>query len=133
MGRPVTVQPGPHGALVSIRASTNPISIPAFNELAAWLHGLATPGHVEVLDFDLNVDVADHRLKVSGAQSVSLGGFRDGLLKVYNKQAIQATRIEACFHRVNMGVPEVARLLNELATPPYDPGLFPPTDNREVA
>ena len=132
-GRMVTVQAGPHGALVSVRASTNPISIPLFNELAAWLHGLATPGTVTVQDFDLNVDGANHRLKVSGAESVSLGGFQGGLLKIYNKQVIDATRIEACFHRVNLGLPEVARVLNELATPPYEPGLFPCLDPREVA
>lgn len=132
-GRTVTVQPGPRGALVSVRASTHPISIPLFNELSAWLHGLATPGTVTVQDFDLNVDGADHRLKVSGAQAMSLGGFQGSLLKVYNKQVIHATRIEACFHRVNLDLPEVARVLNELATPPYEPGLFPPVDPWEVA
>lgn len=136
-GRAVTVQPGPDGALLSLRASTNPIPIPLFNELAAWLQGLATPGTVTVLGFDLNVDADEHRLKVAIAGdargSISLGGFQSGLLKVYSKQVIDATRIEACFHRVDLDLPEVARLLNELGTPPYDPGTFPSLDPCEVA
>lgn len=132
-GRPITIQPGPAGALVSIRASTQPISIPLFNELAAWLYGLATPGTVEVKDFDLAADTANHRLKLSGLTSMTLGSFHGSLLKVYDKRVIEATRIEACFHRVNLDIGEVGRLLNELATPPYEPGLFPPRDAWEVA
>lgn len=132
-GRKVTIQPGAHGALVSIRASQEPISIPLFNELSAWLHGLATPGTVMVQNFDLATDSQTHQVRVAGAESLSLAGFHGSLLKVYHKRSLEVTRVEACFHRVNLDLGEVGRLLNELATPPYSPGLFPSLDPREVA
>jgi hypothetical protein len=131
-GRKVTVQAGPDGALVSIRASTDPIPVPLFSELAAYLHGLCTPGTVVVKGFDLGIDTANHRLAAAGVEAVTLYGFQGDLLKVYNKRCIQATRLEACFHRIDLPMSEVARVLNELATPTYDP-TFPPPHGPEVA
>jgi hypothetical protein len=132
-GHEVTVQAAGFGALLSMRSSKNPVTVPLFNEFSSWVHDLAYPGHAMVEGYDLGVDGKGHRVRVVGCQSMSLGGFHSGLLKMYNKQVIGATRLEACFHRLDLSMSEVARVLNEIATPPYDPGLFPPTDPREVA
>lgn len=129
LGRRVVVQAG---GLVSVRASTEPFTVPEFAELAAWLEGLAGGGRVDVLSMDVNVDVENHRLRVSGAESISLQAARAGLWKVYNKRVIAATRIEACVHRVDMSLQEVSRVLQEFTSPPLDLPS-PPSDGWEVA
>lgn len=129
-GRAVTVQAG---GLVSVRASTAPLDVQEFMELSAWLDGLAGGGDVQIVSMDLNVDVDDHRLKMSGVQSMSLGPFANALWKVYNKQVVQATRIEACVHRVDLSMQEAARILQEFSAPSYMPEWNPPPHPWEAA
>lgn len=135
-GRRVTWQAG---NMVSVRSSTQPFTVPEFTELAAWLEGIANGAEVRLDDFDLGIDTESHRLKIAGmsrkqitAQSLTLGGFAGGLWKIYNKQVIQATRLEACLHRVDLSVKEAAGLLHELSVEPFVPPMVP-SDGWEVA
>lgn len=114
-GRVVTVQAG---GMVSVRASKDPFSVPEFGRLAAWLEGLTGGGSCELQGFDLNVDVDEHRLRMGGMKTLSLGGFAHGLLKIYDKQERQATRIEACVHGVKLDVQEAAAIIGQLSSPP---------------
>lgn len=127
------------GHTVKVRSSTKPFSASEFVELAAWLDGLAAPAKCILTDCDLNIDGKEHRYRFSGAQSQQLGDWTAAYVKAYNKQAIGATRIEYCFHRLDIGLSEAARLLNELATPPppesfaYRPELMPVPGGQEVS
>lgn len=123
LGRRVTVQ---DGGLVSIRASTDPFTVDEFTRLSAWLDGLTGGGTTKLESVDLNVDMEQHKVSMRGIKSMSLAAFTDGLVKLYDKQVIQATRLEACVHRTDLTVPEAARILQEFTTPVYRPEFTQP-------
>lgn len=130
-GRKLTAQPMADGGLfISLRASTDPLSVEQFGQLTAWLYGLAGNGSVRLTSCDLNVDTEDHLLRMRGVESVELGDFHGATVKLYNKRVIEATRLETCFHRLDLGMAEAAQLLHGLTAQPAPapaPAFFGPT------
>ncbi len=121
-GHKLTAQPQSDGGwFISVRCSTDPLSVEKFGQLTAWLYGLSGGARVRLRSCDLNIDTADHILKMRGVESVELGDFHGATVKLYNKQVIQATRLEACFHRVDLGMAEAANFLNALTARPEEP------------
>lgn len=112
LGRRVTIA---ESGLISIRASTMPFEVGEFLEVASWVEGLAAGFRVEMRSIELNIDVEDHLLKLDGVKAMTLSGFRDGLLKIYDKQVLRATRFEACIFRLDMTAKEAAAMLNEMS------------------
>jgi len=120
-GHKLTAQPQKDGGLfISVRCSKDPMSVEKFGQLTAWLYGLSGGKRVVLRSCDLNIDTADHILKMRGVESVELGDFHGATVKLYNKQVIQATRLEACFHRVDLGLAEAANFLNALTARPQE-------------
>lgn len=121
-GHKLTAQPMNDGGLfISVRCSKDPMTVEKFGQLTAWLYGLAGGKPVKLKSCDLNIDTADHILKMRGVESVELGDFHGATVKLYNKQVIQATRLEACFHRLDLGMAEAAQILNGLTSKPQEP------------
>lgn len=126
------------GHYVHLEASAAALAPEEFVEFSAWLQGLAYPETPMLDQVDFNVDVQDHRLKISGAQSVQLGDWTSAYVKAYNKDVLGVARIEACYHRLDAPFHEVARMLHDLASPPrleevgYRPELLPPAHDGEV-
>lgn len=131
MGRRLTAQPMADGGLfISLRASKNPLTVEQFGQLTAYLYGLAGGGSVRLTSCDLNVDTDDHLLRMRGVESVELGDFHGATVKLYNKRVMEATRLETCFHRLDMGMAEAAQLLHGLTARPEAPpapAFFGPT------
>lgn len=120
-GHKLTAQPQAGGWFISLRCSTDPLSVEKFGQFTAWLYGLSGGGRVLLRSCDLNIDTAEHIMKMRGVESVELGDFHGATVKLYNKKVIQATRLEACFHRVDLGMAEAARFLNVLTARPEEP------------
>lgn len=121
-GRKLTAQPQADGGLfVSLRASTDPMDIPTFGQFTAWLYGVAGGGAVRIKSFDLATDTQNHLMRMRGAESMELGDFHGATVKLYNKQVIDATRLETCFHRLDLGVAEAANILNGIVQRPEPP------------
>lgn len=120
-GRALTAQPAEGGLFVSLRASKDPLSVEAFGQFTAYLYGLAGGGSVQLKSCDLNVDVDDHLMRLRGVESVELGPFHAATVKIYNKQIIEATRLESCFHRLDLGMAEAAQILHGLVAKPQAP------------
>lgn len=130
-GRPVTLQASKGGVLVSVRASTEPFSPEEFQDLVAYLEGLGRGCDLSVLSVDFGVDVKDHVLRIRGAESLSLHAWNQGYLKAYNKQIIQATRFEACFHRLDLRPEEVTGILQGIGERPSVFEPEPPSSSGE--
>ena len=131
-GRRVTMQRTKDGGVwVQCRATTDPLSVPAFAEFSAWLKGLANGRPVKMEQWELSVDPEDHRMRLDGVQAVTLRGFTDHLWKIYNKSVTKATRIESCWHRLDMKPDEAAALLHAVTSRPME--LHRPAWNPEVA
>lgn len=133
-GKKLTAQPTAAGGLfISLRASTDPLTIEQFGQFTAWLYGLAGNGSVKLRSFDLNTDVSDHLMRMRGVESMELGDFHGATVKLYNKQVIEATRLETCFHRLDLGMAEAAQILHGLTQAPPEPpapAFFGPTSGR---
>lgn len=120
-GHAMTMQPqGADGWFISVRCSKDPMTVEKFGQLTAWLYGLSNGGRVLLRSCDLNIDTADHIMRMRGVESVELGDFHGATVKMYNKRVIQATRLEACFHRLDLGMAEAARFLNVLTARPEE-------------
>jgi len=122
-GRRVTFQPSKGGVMASIRASTDPLSAGEFQDLVAWLEGVGQGCGIEVRKADFGVDVRDHVLRLDGVEAVTLQAWNGAYLKAYNKQVVQATRFEACFHRLDLEPGEVVNILQGIGERPssYEP------------
>lgn len=135
-GRKVTLQPSRGGVMASVRASVNPFSVGEFQDMVSFLEGLGYGCDLSVIGSDFGVDVKDHVLRIRGVESVSLQAWNKAYLKAYNKQVIQATRFEACFHRLDLDPGEVVSLLQGIGERPSQ-GVVPeglPSDSwRDVS
>ena len=131
LGRRLTAQPMADGGLfISLRASKEPLSVEEFGQFTAYLYGVAGGGSVRLTSCDLNVDTDDHLLRLRGVESVELGDFHGATVKLYNKRVIEATRLETCFHRLDLGMAEAAQILHGMTARPEDPpapAFFGPT------
>lgn len=118
------------GMFISLRCSKDPLSMEKFGQLTAFLYGLAGGESVQLTSCDLNTDVQDHLLRMRGVESVELGDFHGAAVKIYNKTVIEATRLETCFHRLDISMAEAASMLHSLTQRPAEapaPAFFGPT------
>lgn len=121
-GRKITAQQTKQGGLfVSMRATTDPLTVEEFGQWTAWLYGVAGNGSVMLRNFDLATDTADHLMRLRGLEAMQLGDFHGAVVKIYNKQVIEATRLETCFHRLDLGLAEAAHLLHSMTARPAEP------------
>ena len=132
-GRVVTFQASKGGVMASVRASKEPFNAGEFQDLVAWLEGLGHGCSVLVRKADFGVDVRDHVMRLDGVEAVTLQAWNAAYLKAYNKQVVQATRFEACFHRLDLQPDEVVHILQGIGERPssyeppaleYDGGMF---------
>lgn len=125
---------------VYLDADSKPLSVPEFAfEYVPYVSGLLAgfgvdpeSPQVRVREIDIHADYPRPKLGLRGWETETLYGFRGGLLKVYNKRKIGATRIEACLWPVDLTPAEAVRILGELTRPlpaderPYKPGPADP-------
>lgn len=109
---------------VFLAASQKPLTVPEFMAFLPEWAGVVRAYGVDpddprnkVRELDVNADFPWPKVGLRGMESMTLYGFRHGLLKAYHKRSLNALRLEACLWPVDLQPAEVARIFGELTRP----------------